>query len=271
MKLTHDLVALDLETTGVWIEKDRIIEIAMVKCLREGGTQNFVTRVNPGIPIPAAVTKITGIADKDVADAPAFRDIAASVLEFAGDADFAGFNVERFDLPILEREVFEAGLRLEWRHRTVYDCQKIYHIHEKRDLTAAYKFYCQKELKNAHSALGDTEAALEILRAQISKYGGGNEYVESLIDFDYEPSTDFYDGERKFRWWNGELYPVFGKYGRKHCLREIAGRDRAYLEWLATTDFDDKVKKMLADALEGRFPSPGDSATPEKKGQPRPN
>lgn len=260
MKLTHPLVVLDLETTGTWIEKDRIIEIAMIKCLREGASEAYVRRVNPGIPIPPVVTRITGIADADVTAAPAFREIAAEVVAFAGDADFAGFNVERFDLPLLEREVFEAGLRLEWRHRTVYDCQKIYHIHEKRDLKAAYKFYCQKELRNAHSALGDTEAALEILRAQISKYGGGNEYVESLIDFDYEPSTDFYDGERKFRWWNGELYPVFGKYGRKHCLREIAGRDRAYLEWLATTDFDDRVKKMLADALAGKFPRQGEEA-----------
>lgn len=264
MKLTHNLIVLDLETTGIWIEKDRIIEIAMVKCLREGGTESYVRRVNPGIPIPPIVTKITGIADKDVAAAPSFRELAADVVAFAGDADFAGFNVERFDLPLLEREVFDAGLRLEWRHRTVYDCQKIYHIHEKRDLTAAYKFYCQKELKNAHSALGDTEAALEILRAQIGKYGAGNEYIESLIDFDYEPSTDFFDDERKFRWWNGELYPVFGKYARKHSLREIAERDRAYLEWLMTTDFDDKVKKMLTGVLSGSFSQLNEAASARK-------
>ena len=262
MKLTHSLVVLDLETTGTWIEKDRIIEIGMVKCLTSGtdfpgeqARETFVRRVNPGLPIPAVVTQITGISDSDVAHEPPFRDVAREVLAFIGDADFAGFNVERFDLPLLEREVFDAGLRLEWRHRTVYDCQKIYHIHEKRDLKAAYKFYCQKELVNAHSAFGDTEAALEILSAQIQKYGGGNEYVESLIDFDYEPSADFFDDERKFRWWNGELYPVFGKYGRKHCLREILQKDRAYLEWLITTDFDDNVKGMLREALCGKLPA----------------
>ncbi|HTL71006.1 MAG TPA: 3'-5' exonuclease [Candidatus Eisenbacteria bacterium] len=258
MKLTHPLVILDLETTGTWIEKDRIIEIGMIKC-RGGGEvrETYVRRVNPGIPIPAVVTSITGIRDADVRNEPSFADLAREVLAFIGDSDFAGFNVERFDLPLLEREVFDAGLRLEWRHRTVYDCQKIYHIHEKRDLKAAYKFYCQKELQNAHSALGDTEAALEILSAQIAKYGGGNEYVESLIDFDYEPSTDFYDGDRKFRWWNGELYPVFGKYGRKHCVRELVEKDRAYLEWLITTDFDESVKTMLREALCGKFPAQG--------------
>ena len=255
MKLTHPLVVLDLETTGIWVEKDRIIEIGLVKCLAGGARETFVRRVNPGIPIPPIVTQITGISDADVADKPSFGDLAREVLTFVGDSDFAGFNVERFDLPLLEREVFDAGLRLEWRHRTVYDCQKIYHIHEKRDLKAAYKFYCQKELQNAHSAIGDTEAALEILSAQIEKYGAGNQYVESLIDFDYEPSTDFFDNERKFRWWNGQLYPAFGKYGRKSSLREIAEKDRAYLEWLITTDFDDNVKQMLKEVLCGKFPA----------------
>ncbi len=254
MKLTHPLVVLDLETTGTWVEKDRIVEIGLVRCQNDGSRRTFVKRVNPGIPIPPAVSQITGITDADVAAEPLFPAIAREVLDFIGDADFAGFNIERFDLPILEREVFEAGLRLEWRHRTLYDCQKIYHIHEKRDLKAAYKFYCRKELQNAHTALGDTEAALEILDAQIERYGGGNEYVESLIDFDYEPPRDFFDDERKFRWWNGELYPVFGKYGRKYSLKEIVVRDRAYLEWLLTTDFDDKVKQMLTESLEGKFP-----------------
>lgn len=262
MKLTHSLIILDLETTGTWVEKDRIIEIGMIKCVpaalapsNDGERETFVRRVNPGIPIPPFVSRLTGIRDEDVRNERTFQNLASEVLAFIGDSDFAGFNVERFDLPLLEREVFDAGLRLEWRHRTVYDCQKIYHIHEKRDLKAAYKFYCQKELQNAHSALGDTEAALEILASQIEKYGAGNPYVESLIDFDYEPPGDFFDDERKFRWWNGELYPVFGKYGRKYCLKEILLKDRPYLEYLSGTDFDEKVKQMLKAVLDGKHPS----------------
>ncbi len=264
MKLTKPVVILDLETTGVWIEKDRIIEIGMIKCQLDGSRQTFIQRVDPGIPIPPFVVELTGISNEDVKGRPLFKDLVPDVLAFIGDADFGGFNVERFDLPLLEREVFEAGQKLEWRHRTVYDAQKIYHIHEKRDLKAAYRFFCGKDLENAHSALGDSAAALDILSAQISKYGGGNEYLESLIDFDYEPMSVFFDADRKFRWWNGELYPVFGKYGRKHTVREIVQKDAAYLRYLLTTDFDEKVKSMLQEALAGKFPQP--SAERPKKG-----
>jgi DNA polymerase-3 subunit epsilon len=155
---------------------------------------------------------------------------------------------------ILEREFFLAGLKFDWRTRTIYDAQKIYHLHEKRTLKAAYKFYCDKELANAHTALGDTEATLEILAAQIEKYEKLEQGIESLRDFDYERIDDYFDEERKFRWWNKELYPVFGKYARKVSLKEIAERDPAYLEWLFTTDFPQEVKAMLRGILEGRFP-----------------
>jgi DNA polymerase III subunit epsilon len=256
MKLTKPVVVLDLETTGLWVEKDRIIEIGMIQCLPDGSRRSLIRRVNPGMPIPEAITQLTGISDEDVRNEAPFKDLAAQALEFIGDSDFAGFNVERFDLPLLEREFFDAGLRLEWRHRTVYDAQKIYHIHEKRDLKAAYRFFCDKQLANAHTALGDASAALEILEAQIGKYGKGSDYLESLIDFEYEPMTMFFDSERKFRWWNNELYPAFGKYGRKHSVREIVERDADYVRYLLTTDFDEKVKNMLQEALTGKYPDP---------------
>ncbi len=255
MKLTKPVIIFDLETTGVWVEKDRVIEIGMIQCLPDGEQKRFIRRVNPGILIPEPVVALTGISNNDVKDAPFFKEIVKEVLDFIGDSDFAGFNIERFDLPLLEREVFDVGLRLEWRHRTIYDAQKIYHIHEKRDLKAAYRFFCDKDLVNAHSAVDDAEATLEILKAQIQKYGGGNEYLESLIDFDYEPLGSFFDDEKKFRWWNGELYPVFGKYGRKSSLKEIVQKDPAYVRYLISTDFDEKVKKMLEAALLGKFPS----------------
>ena len=261
MKLTKPVVVLDLETTGLWVERDKIIEIGMIKCLPAGQAgplngrrETYLRRVDPGIPIPPSVVRLTGITNEAVSGQPAFREIAHEVLEFIGEADFAGFNVERFDLPLLEREVFDAGSRLEWRHRTVYDAQKIYHIHEKRDLKAAYRFFCGKDLANAHSALGDAAASLEILGVQIDRYGAGSEYLESLIDFEYEPLSMFFDAERKFRWWNGELYPVFGKYGRKHSVREIVQKDAAYVQYLLTTDFDEKVKNMLQEALAGKSP-----------------
>lgn len=255
MHLSRTLVVLDLETTGTWIEKDKIIEIGMVKCRPDGSREQYVKRVNPGIAIPAAITRLTGISDEDVKDAPFFGQLAKDVLLFLEDADLAGFNVERFDLPLLEREIFEAGLRFDWRTRTVYDAQKIYHLHEKRDLTAAYKFYCEKALLNAHTALGDSEAVVDILASQVDKYGDAALGVDSLKDFDYARSSEFFDDERKFRWWNGELYPVFGKYARKYSLKEIAARDTKYLEWLLTTDFSDEVKAMIRELLQGRTPA----------------
>ena len=254
LKLTKPLVILDLETTGTWIEKDRIVEIAMIKCLPDDTRETFKSRVNPRMPIPKRVAQIIGITDEDLKDAPIFKQIAQNVLDFIGDAELAGFNVERFDLLILERELFDAGLKLDWRTRVIYDAQKIYHLHEKRTLTAAYKFYCDKELVNAHTAMGDTEATIEILAAQIEKYGKPADGILSLRDFDYERIDDFFDKERKFRWWSGELYPVFGKYARRVNLKEIAKKDRPYLEWLLTTDFSEQVKKMIREVLDGHHP-----------------
>ena len=254
MKITCPLVVLDLETTGTWTEKDRIVEVAMVKLSPGGERERFESRVNPGMPIPPRVSQITGITDEDVKDAPPFKAIAGQVLAFIADADLGGFNIERFDLPILERELYEVGLKLEWRTRAIYDALRIYHLREKRDLKAAYQFYCGKTLANGHTAMGDTEATLEILEAQIRQYGKPEAGIESLRDVNAERVDDYFDREKKFRWWNGELYPAFGKYGRKHSLKEIAQKDQEYLEWLLTTDFSPEVKTLIRDALQGRFP-----------------
>ena len=255
MKITRPLVVLDLETTGTWVERDRIVEIALVKLLPDGSREDFQSRVNPGMPIPPRVSEITGITDADVKEAPPFKAIAAKVLEFIGDADLGGFNVERFDLVILERELFEAGAKFPWRGRAIYDAQRIYHLHEKRDLTAAYQFYCGKVLTNSHTAMGDTEATLEILRSQVERYGDAKLGVESLRDFKYERMDDYFDEEKKFRWWNGELFPVFGKYARRKSLREIAKEEPGYLDWILKQDFTEQVKALARDAKAGKFPS----------------
>ncbi len=256
MKIEKPVITLDLETTGTWVEKDRIVEIAMIKLLPDGSRESYHSHVNPGMPIPPRVSEITGIYDADVKDAPRFKEIAEKVVEFIGDCDLAGFNVERFDLVLMERELFEAGIKFEWRSRTIYDAQRIYHRHEKRDLKAAYQFYCGKELIGAHTAMADTEATVEILESQTQRYGKVEEGIISLRDFGYEKMDDFYDREKKFRWWNGKLYPVFGKYARKMSLQEIAKKDRSYLQWLMTTDFSEEVKTLFEEAMEGRFPQP---------------
>ena len=254
LKLNRPLIVFDLETTGTWVEKDRIVEVAFIRCLPDGSMESYVSRVNPGMPIPERVSLITGIRDADVKDAPPFKKIAHEVLKFIADSDLGGFNIERFDLLILEREMFHAGLKFEWRTRTIYDAQKVYHLNERRDLKAAYQFYCGNELLNSHTARADAEATVEILAAQIGKYGKTQEGIQGLRDFDYQRMDDFFDAERKFRWWNGELYPVFGKYGKRKSLKEIARIERSYLEWMLRQDFPQEVKQMLQGLLEGRFP-----------------
>ncbi|MBL7157768.1 MAG: 3'-5' exonuclease [Candidatus Omnitrophica bacterium] len=256
MKITKPLVIFDLETTGTWVTKDKIVEIGMIRLMPDGSRENYLKRVNPGIPIPANVSRIINITDEDVKNEPPFKDIAKEVLEFMGDADLGGFNIQRFDIPILEREVFDAGLSFHYQTRNIYDTQKIYHLHEKRDLVAAYQLYCNKELHSAHTALGDAEATVEILDAQIKRYGQEEGGVESLKDMDYEQKSDYFDKERKFCWWNGELYPVFGKYGRKKHIKSIYRDDRRYLEWILTKDFSDNVKELIRNALNGKFPDP---------------
>ncbi len=254
MQVSKPLVVLDLETTGTWIEKDRIIEIALIKVNPDKSEETFESKVNPCMPIPPVVSELTGIKDEDVKNAPTFTTIAGKVIEFIGGADLGGFNAERFDIPLLSREFSDAGLKFDLSGRAIFDAQKVYHLHQKRDLSAAYLFYCHQELNNAHSALADTRATLNILEEQITRYGNGNPHIDALKDFNYRQSSEFFDSDRKFRWWNGELYMTFGKYAKKESLRVVAQKDPGYLNWILDKDFSDDIKLMIQDVLNGRHP-----------------
>jgi len=254
MNLKRPLVIIDLETTGTWIEKDRIIEIAMIRCEPDGSQSVYEKRIQPGMRVPKRVSEITGITDKDLKGAPYFRQVATEIFDFLQNADLAGFNLERFDLPLLTREFNDAGIEFTFNNQTVYDAQKIYHLHERRDLTAAYAFYCHKDLADAHSALADAQATREVLDAQVKKYGKDTGQIEDLKGFQYKSYGDFYDADRKFRWWNGELYMMFGKYARREPLRKVAEKDRGYLQWILSQNFSDQVKELVEGALEGKFP-----------------
>ncbi len=255
MKIKKNLVVLDLESTGIWIEKDKIIEIALLKYTPEGARETFTSRINPDMVIPAVVTTLTGISNQDVQNAPRFRDIADKILKFIGPSDIAGFNVERFDLPLLKREFEEAGLRFEWEDRIIYDAQKVFHLNEKRDLSAAFQFYCGKELTGAHSAMADSQAVYDILEKQVEEYGKGDSDLTVLLQFEYESLFDFYDDERKFCWWNGKLYCMFGKYARKIPLEDIVKSDPGYLKWMLSKDFSDSIKSIVRAALNGDIPT----------------
>lgn len=257
MELKNALIALDVESTGVWVEKDKIIEIALIRYEIDGSKKTYHKKINPGIPIPAVIEKLTGITNEEVKSAPYFNQIAKEIFAFIGTADFGGFNLERFDLPLLEREFSEAGIKFEWKERKCYDAQKVYHLNEKRDLSAAYKFYCGKDLVGAHSALADTEAVLEILEQQVIQYGEGRKDIGVLDQFEYTAHMDFYDSERKFCWWNGKLYPMFGKYARKTCLEDIVKTDSGYLYWVLKSNFSEGIKSIIKSALDGELPVKG--------------
>ncbi len=170
LNLKNPLVFLDIESTGINIASDRIIEIALLKIHPDGSEEEKVVRINPGMPIPEKVIMVHGITDEDVKDAPVFKEVARILAKFMEGCDLAGFNSNRFDIPILAEEFLRSDVDIDFKKRKFIDVQAIYHKMEKRTLAAAFKFYCNKELINAHSAIADTRATYEVLKAQLDLY-----------------------------------------------------------------------------------------------------
>ncbi|MFY0601797.1 MAG: 3'-5' exonuclease [Cyclobacteriaceae bacterium] len=172
LKLKNPLVVFDLETTGTNVAKDRIVEMALIKVMPDGSTENKCRKINPSIPIPLESSLIHGIYDDDVKDEATFKQVAKSLSIWLEGCDLAGFNILKFDVPVLVEEFLRADVDFDVSNRKLIDAQKIFHNMEKRNLTSAYKFYCGKDLVNAHSALADTEATFEVLKSQIERYEG---------------------------------------------------------------------------------------------------
>ncbi len=253
MKLKNDLVVLDIESTGVWIEKDRIIEIALLKYKPDGSKEVLHTKVNPGMAIPAHITELTGISDRDVQDSPTFKSLSRQVANFLERSDFGGYNIERFDLPLLQRELSDAGIAFAWDDRKIYDAQKVYHLNEKRDLSAAYQFYCGKELVGAHGAMADISATVEVFESQLSYYNDLPQKIPELHLFCNQDNARFVDRGRKLVWMNGEVCINFGKH-RNRSLKYLIQTNPDYLQWILGQDFDAEFKKIIKDAQTGKFP-----------------
>jgi DNA polymerase-3 subunit epsilon len=254
--LRRPLVFLDLETTGLNHASDRIVEISMVKVYPDGRRESLTRRVNPGMPIPPESTRIHGISDADVAAAPRFAEIAAEVLAFIGESDLAGFNILRFDLPVLHRELALAGQRLDMTGRAVVDAQVIYHRKVPRDLAAAYRFYCGKELHDPHTARADVEACVEILDAQLAAYPDLPRSPGELAEAFGGRDQTAIDPEGRFTWDGDVPVVAFGPEGiRGRPLREVAERDPGFLQWVLRKDFGPEVKAIARAALEGKFPT----------------
>lgn len=255
INLKNPLAFFDLESTGTDIMHDRIVEISIVKLLPNGEKQTRTKRINPTIPIPAEVTAIHGISDADIADAPTFKQIAKSLADFLKGADLAGFNILRFDVPMLVEEFLRAGVDFNLQNRKIIDLQRIYHLMEPRTLAAAYKFYCGKELEGAHSAEVDALACLEVLEAQIEKYEGvevkdarGNlikpvvNDMAVLNELSLSRNVDLmgrmvYDD-------NNVAVFNFGKHKGKSVI-EVLKTEPSYYDWMMKGDFALNTKQEL--------------------------
>lgn len=243
LKLKNPLVFFDLETTGTNINTDRIVEICYLKVYPNGNEESKTMRINPGMPIPAEASSVHGIYDADVADCPTFKEVARKVAADIEGCDLAGFNSNRFDIPVLAEEFLRAGVDIDLSRRKFVDVQVIFHKMEQRTLSAAYKFYCGKELEDAHSAEGDTRATFEVLMAQLDRYPDLQNDVAFLSVFSsFNKNVDFagrmiYDD-------NGVEVFNFGKY-KGSPVSEVLKRDPGYYSWILNSDFTLNTKAML--------------------------
>lgn len=243
LSLHRPLCFFDLETTGVNVVTDRIVEIAILKLLPGGNKESKTWLVNPGIPIPKQASEVHGITDENVAHSPAFKQLAAEIHNYIKDCDLAGFNSDRFDIPLLAEEFMRAEIDFDLkRHKTV-DVQTIFHKMEKRTLGAALKFYCDKELINAHSAMADTQATCDVLLAQIEKYSELENNISFLSEFSSHKKIVDVAG---FIIYNEHNEPAFsfGKHKGK-TVDEILEKEPGYFGWILNADFPLYTKKVL--------------------------
>lgn len=243
LNLRRPIVFFDLETTGVNVSTDRIVEISIMKLHPDGKKEIKTRRINPGIPIPKECTEIHGISDKDVKDEPTFKALAKSLAQFIGNSDLAGFNSNKFDIPLLVEEFLRAGIDFDMSNRKCVDVQTIFHKMEKRTLGAAYQFYCKKELENAHSAEADTVATHEILEAQLDRYEDLENDIDFLSEFSTQKKTCDLMGRIVY---NEEGIEVFN-FGKHKGLpvEQILQKEPSYYSWMMDGDFPLYTKKVL--------------------------
>jgi DNA polymerase-3 subunit epsilon len=246
LQLTRPIAFIDLETTGVNFGTDRIVEIAIVKIHPDGTKQVKRKLINPEMPIPAGASDVHGITDDMVKDAPTFRQVANEVKQFIENCDLGGYNSNRFDIPLLMEEFLRVPLEVDMKGRRMVDAQKIFHMMEQRTLSAAYKFYCNKSLDNAHSAEADATATWEILEAQLEKYPQIGNTVEAVVKFTGE--DNIVDFARRFIMENGKEIFNFGKHKGK-SVEEVLRTEPQYYDWMMKGDFPLHTKQKLTEIL----------------------
>jgi DNA polymerase-3 subunit epsilon len=246
LNLNRPIAFIDLETTGVNISNDRIVEIAIIKVLPDDTRQVKRKLINPLMPIPAGASDVHGITDEMVKDAPSFKQVANELKQFLDNCDLGGYNSNRFDVPMLIEEFLRAGVAFSVDGRKLVDVQKVFHMMEQRTLSAAYKFYCNKVLDGAHSAEVDATATWEVLEAQIDRYPQIGNTVDSIVKFTGE--DDIVDFARRFVKENGIEIFNFGKHKGKP-VTQVLKEEPQYYDWMMKGDFAMNTKQKLTEIL----------------------
>jgi DNA polymerase-3 subunit epsilon len=255
LEIDRPIAFLDVETTGLSVSTDRIVEMSILKVEPDGSQEQKTRRFNPGRPIASQATEVHGITDQDVAEEPEFRQVATGLRSYLEDCDIAGFGVSRFDLPLLEAEFRRARVEFSREGRRVIDTMVIYHNMEPRDLSAAYARYTSKEIERPHAAEADARASAEILDAQLALYPDLPKTAAALHRFCNPDQDNWIDPDGRLALADGEVTINFGQH-KGQSLKEVAELEPDYLKWVLDQDFSSQVLAMVSVALSGDFPSP---------------
>jgi DNA polymerase-3 subunit epsilon len=253
IKLDRPIAFFDIESTGISPRSDRIIELCIIKIMPDKTESTHIFRVNPERPIPSETTDIHGITDEDVADCPIFSAIAQEVSDLLEGCDLGGYNIGRFDIPMLTEEFTRAGIKFEIESRRILDAQRIYHRKEPRDLSAALKFYCNEEHTNAHGAEADVIATIKVFDGQLERYPDLPHDMNELDDYCNQRNPNWVDRTGRLRWLNGQAAINFGKK-KDQLLRDIIKHDQGFIKWLLRSDFPADTRKIVEDAKMGIWP-----------------
>jgi len=243
LKLHKPICFFDLETTGINVGKDRIVEISILKVFPNGNKESKTLRINPGIPISREATAVHGISNEDVANEPSFREIAPQIWEMLKDSDIAGYNSNRFDVPLLAEEFLRNDFDFDLDKHRLVDVQVIFFKKEPRDLSSALKFYCDKTLENAHSAAADVEATYEIFKAQVERYDDLENDIKFLSEYSSQRKSADLAGMIGINEQGKEVFN-FGKY-KGQIVTEVLEKDQGYFGWIQNADFPLYTKKVL--------------------------
>ncbi len=254
IELTAPLATFDIEATGIGTRTDRIVEICIIKLMPNKSQTTHTYRINPQIPIPAEVVAIHGITDADVANCPTFTEVADELLALLEGCDLAGYNLLRFDIPMLVEEFRRAGRSFDPDAVRVIDVQRIFHQREPRDLSAALKFYCGTEHSGAHGAEADVVATIQVLQGQLDRYEDLPRDIEELDKYCNQRDPSWVDRAGRLRWLNGEVAINFGRK-KGVSLRELIQTDTGFIDWILRSEFPADVRDIIEAARVGNYPT----------------